>query len=396
MAQWCDTTEFLAEWAKNQAATGPLTYEHRLLLSGCGYNADLLGDASRSDLGRILLLEPVELLTAALPFSEYPQELVLRISVREKARTSGAQTVSYAPHREIVGGIVALLSIYLRRLVTHGGTNTVETSDWIPAHPILKRLPIPIVSSSKQATFWSKLPLNSLTSVDGTTLHNPNPEAVGVSPEKLRLFLLQIGKHPQAKKIIDAARSYHRGLELLFDHPDISYLCFIFAADALAHAAFPSVERSEQERLDLRISQNLQAAASKLGLPADQIKALCLTATDSIRHKQRGELFALFLRQYGVGHTSAPWIFNFENSAQIFKVADEDAAIKLAYATRSGHVHTATPIRDSALLGTSSRMSVFASMELFVNEDRAPPIVWLERILAQSFLTFVNTSKPTA
>lgn len=100
MPRWCDTTEYLQAQAKANPPTGGSLSEHRLLLSGCAYNGDLLGDPGRSDGGRILQQDPFELLTAALPFSEYPQELVLRIKLHDKSRSSEKHTVSYSPHRE--------------------------------------------------------------------------------------------------------------------------------------------------------------------------------------------------------------------------------------------------------------------------------------------------------
>lgn len=83
-------------------------------------------------------------------------------------------------------------------------------------------------------------------------------------------------------------------------------------------------------------------------------------------------------------------IFNTGDYLRLFKVDDETTAINSAYKARSGYVHTANPLRDSALVGTSTRMPVFASMELFIDDERAPPIIWLEHIVAESFLNYVN------
>jgi hypothetical protein len=51
--------------------------EYRLVCSGTLFPDNFMGDWSRSDVARILLCHPVELLVASRPYDNYPQELVV-------------------------------------------------------------------------------------------------------------------------------------------------------------------------------------------------------------------------------------------------------------------------------------------------------------------------------
>jgi len=96
------------------------------------------------------------------------------------------------------------------------------------------------------------------------------------------------------------------------------------------------------------------------------------------------------MEQYGPGHQDQSMIFNTGPYLDLFKVEDDSAGFERAYKARSGYVHTATKLRDSVLVGTESTMSIFAGFDLFIDEERAPPVMWLERVVATSFRHFVE------
>ena len=92
--------------------------EYRLICSGMFYPKDFLSDWSHSDVARILLSLPVELLVASHPYDSYPQELVLRFVVPLVKETDGKVSSLYHPDQEIASDFAALLTLLCRRLVT--------------------------------------------------------------------------------------------------------------------------------------------------------------------------------------------------------------------------------------------------------------------------------------
>ena len=77
-----------------------------------------MSDWSHSDVARILLSLPVELLVASHPYDSYPQELVLRFVVPLVKETDGKVSSLYHPDQEIASDFAALLTLLCRRLVT--------------------------------------------------------------------------------------------------------------------------------------------------------------------------------------------------------------------------------------------------------------------------------------
>jgi hypothetical protein len=350
-----------------------------------------MGDPFKSDGGRIVLEQPFELLSAGRPGETYPQELALRIRVALVDRSDDQGSgISYLPNDEIVDGVTGLLAVYLRRAISVCGPIGTREPEGIPTPPILKEIPLPIVGRSRKAPVWPRLPLTTITGPQGVTYKDPNPEELAVSPNKLQSFFQKAGRHPQTQKLVDAARHYRRALELLFTQPDLAYVLFVFAADSLAQVAYPSEERSEAARLASGTSKAVETVAQKFGLTPEQVRELCLASTDLSKHKSRGELFRKFMEQYGPGHQDQSMIFNTGPYLDLFKVEDDSAGFERAYKARSGYVHTATKLRDSVLVGTESTMSIFAGFDLFIDEERAPPVMWLERVVATSFRHFVE------
>jgi hypothetical protein len=120
--------------------------EYRLLCSGMLYPAHFVGDWSHSDVARILLRLPVDLLVASQPYEAYPQELALRFFVRDVTETVGRVHRTSLPDGEIASDLAALLTVLCRRLITvsaklrqrhhaSAGTKTLE------------EYPIPVVTT---------------------------------------------------------------------------------------------------------------------------------------------------------------------------------------------------------------------------------------------------------
>lgn len=373
--------------------TGGDIYEYRLLLSGCAFNADLEGDYTKSSLGGLLLEEPFPLWKVGPSFDEYPQELATWIKVAPVTYENEHMSATGSPHEVVADDLAALLTLFFRRLVVVIGPASVTLPAPYDRPPIRTPLPQPLALAAKEAYAWPRLPLSVIYGPGEPSFRNPNPPEVGVSPFALRAFLVMLAKHPHGEKIIAAARLYQRALESLFKHTDVSYLLLICAAEAVATAEMRY--RTPAEVADLQTAKKVKTCAESLHLPPEAVAALVAAAVDNpmAQEKSKREIFTDFLLTHGTDHAKQPPLFN-PTVLEIFKVPDEKAALREAYQARSGFVHAANPFKDSALVGTTSGISVSAMLQVMVGEPRksAPPILWLERLVACALLQFITAS----
>ena len=256
--------------------------------------------------------------------------------------------------------------------------------------------PHPIVLNARGAYSWPRLPLNVISGFDGIKYEDPNLRDVPVSPDGLRRFFQNLAEHPNGTRIVDAARLYHRAMECLFMRTDVSYLLLVCAAETVATA--DKQIRSGQEQLELREAKEVKQRAIDLGLSGQAAEKLALDSVVTFQRaeKSKGQMFREFLLKFGGGHKQAALLFD-TKILELFKVDDERSAIDQAYSARSGFVHAAKPFKDAALSGTSSSVSMAAAFEVIIDQSDekerrvAPPIIWLERLVAHSIRTCIET-----
>ncbi|HWA26866.1 MAG TPA: hypothetical protein VG734_14500 [Lacunisphaera sp.] len=386
--------DFLQDRLKNPGPqSGGDIYEYRFLLSGCAFNGDLNGDYSKSTLGGLLLEEPFPLWKVGQSFEDYPQELAAWIKVAPVTYKSGIMTTVGSPHEAVADDLAALLTLFFRRLVTVIGPTSVTLPHPYNRPPVQSPLPQPLALAARETYAWPRLPLTVIYGAEAPHFRNPNPKEIDVSPIALRAFFVMLAKHRYGGQIIAGARLYHRALESLFKHTDVSYLLLVCAAEAVATAEMRY--RTPAEIADLVTTKSVRTCAESLHLPADAVAALVAAATDNpmTKEKSKREMFTDFLLTRGADHAKQAPLFN-PDILDIFKVQDEKAALREAYQARSGFVHAARPFRDSALVGTTGGISVFAMLEVMVGEPRksAPSILWLERVVSTALLNFIAES----
>lgn len=397
MADTSPVYTFIQDRLKNPGPqTGGDVYEYRFLLSGCAFNADLEGDYTKSALGGLLLEEPFPLWKVGQSYDDYPQELAAWIKVAPITRKSANMTTTETPHEVIADDLAALLTLFFRRLVVVIGPASVTLPHPYDRPPVRSPLPQPLALAAKEANAWPRLPLTVIYGGGAPTFRNSNPQEVGVSPFALRAFFMMLAKHQYGGQIISAARLYHRALESLFKHTDLSYLLLVCAAEAVATVEMRY--RTPAEVAELATARNVKKCAESLNLSPDAVAALVGAAVDNpmAKEKSKREMFTDFLQTQGADHTKQTALFN-PDILDIFKVPDEKAALLEAYQARSGFVHAARPFKDSALIGTTSGISISAMLEVMVGEPRrsAPSILWLERLVASALLRFIaQAAKP--
>jgi hypothetical protein len=369
-------------------------YEYRFVVSGCAYNADLKGNPFKSSLGGLLLDGPFPLWKLGHSYDDYPQEFAAWLQIEAVTLQGKDITATATPHESAADELAAVLTLYLRQLVTAAGYVSVTLPEHHVEPPLRSPMSQPILQKAHEARFWPRLPLTVIYGAEKPTFHNPNPEPVGVSPTALRDFLVCLAKHPQGERIVNAAHLYHRAMECLFSRPDVSYLLFVCAADAVASAE--RQERSEAQLLQLTAAKNVEIVARNLGLNDQATKALALAAVSDAftRQKSKGQMFREFLAAYGGDHLTSPALFN-PAMLEVFKVEDEKEAIDMAWKARSGYVHSARAFKDASLVGAEAGIPFAAFLDVMIGNKAAPSILWLERIIACSLVAYTESSKVT-
>ena len=254
----------------------------------------------------------------------------------------------------------------------------------------------PIVSNARGAYSWPRLPLNVIYGFDGIKYEDPNLRNVpGVSGQTTAI-LPKSGRAPKWHK--DRRRCSplppRNGVSLHANR--VSYLLLVCAAETVATADKQIC--SEQEQLELREAKEVKQRAIDLGLSGQAAEKLALDSVVTFQRaeKSKGQMFREFLLKFGGGHNEAALLFD-TKILELFKVDNERSAIDQAYSARSGFVHAAKPFKDAALSGTSSSVSMAAAFEVIIDQldekERkvAPPIIWLERLVAHSIRTCIET-----
>lgn len=377
-------SDLFIDWLNRGADQDEELFEYRFLVSGLAYNGSLQGDVFRSSQGGVLLERPFSCVTLDLFEEHYPSEIAVCFRAGlVQGHESGGIRFRRVPHADIANDIACVLTLYFRRLVVCVGLASETIPERYRASTGGERLFHSIAGKARVAYYWPEIPA---TRVLDEVWINASP-MVSVRPGDLADFFMRFGMHSHGEEIMDAVRMYHRAMECLFRQPDISYLLFVCAAEVVASKFTEKL--SDEERLQRHGALAVQLVASKLGLDGSAIRELMLAASPG-REKSKQTAFCEFLTENGKGHCDEPPLL-FPDFLKRVPIAEEEKALRNAYSARSGYVHASRKIKSESLVGLSSMVpsEVFSLFLPGADVNSAPPITWIERIIAVSLKTVI-------
>jgi hypothetical protein len=152
--------------------TNAAVTEYRLLCSGELYNGRIQAfDWRKSDVTRNLLSSPCLLRVVSRPFDDYPQELSLHVSAPESVTESkGNSVLMRRPDDDIAKDLAALLTLFLRRLITVFVKTRISRTSNLMLPPDMSSgrydWALPIANPEKRIA-WRKKPVSIGWSVGG-------------------------------------------------------------------------------------------------------------------------------------------------------------------------------------------------------------------------------------
>jgi hypothetical protein len=373
-----------------------INVEYRLACSGEFYNRKAVThDWRKSDVSRVLLERPFPIFVASQPFDSYPQELCVRTTLNFVTETGGSPamrgSLTFLPDSDVIDDLCAVLTLLSRRLVSVV-TKTREKydDDAHAARWYQSEVPTPIIYGSKIVA-WRRRPATVITSATGQTVESNDPPPVGVDPEALAKFLIELSDIANAQEIIHAARLYKSALELIEDRPDTAYLTLVSVVESLASIAFSNFEPDEAEKL--KSKAHVLKCARDFGLDDARAKSLVLEACKGERWLTRK--FIKFCVEY------CP-VTELKKPDDVFLVldnwnppeADFENALNRIYRARSKNLHAASPFPPGVGIGMSPQVSV-REMPLDLTErPEIPPVAWFERIVSIAARRFLIPKGP--
>src|SRR5260370_5486493 len=214
-----------------QPRSAGVNVEYRLACSGEFYNRKVLTyDWRKSDVTRILLERPFPIFVASRPFDSYPQEMCVQVALNTVTEEGGSPSMrssrTFLPDTDVIEDLCALLTLLSRRLVSPV-TKTREKHEGADAACWYQsEIPMPILHGPKFVA-WPRRPATVITSATGQAFKSNDPPPVGVDPDALAKFLLDLPSTPNAEDIVHAARLYQSALELIEELPDTAYLTLV-------------------------------------------------------------------------------------------------------------------------------------------------------------------------
>jgi hypothetical protein len=372
-----------------------INVEYRLACSGEFYNRNVVTyDWRKSDASRILLKQPFPISVASRPFDSYPQELCARVTLNFVTETAGSPAIrgtkTFLPDSDVIEDLCAVLTLLSRRLVSVVAKTREKHDDSYAARGYHSDIPMPIIYGSKIVA-WARRPATVVTSAVGQTIKSNDPPAVGVDPDALAKFLIELPEITNAQDIVHAARLYKSALELIEDRPDTAYLRLVSVIESLASIAFGDFEPDEAEKL--RNKANVLKRGREFGLDEAHAKALALEACKGERWLTKK--FIKFCTEY------CP-VAELKKPDDVFPVldhlnppeADVENALSRIYRARSKNLHAASPFPLGIGIGTSPQIKVRDMSPDPTERPEIPPVPWFERIVSISARRFLIPTGP--
>jgi hypothetical protein len=376
--------KFLEE-ARSRSAG--VNVEYRLACSGEFYNRKVLThDWRKSDVTRILLEQPFPIFVASQPFDSYPQELCVRLTLNTVTEEGGSPEMrgsrTFLPDTNVIEDLCSVLTLLSRRLVSPV-TKTREKYNQ-------SDIPMPILHGSK-VVVWPRRAATIITSVTGQAFKSNDPPPVGVDPDALTKFLIDLPGIPNAQEIVYAARLYRSALELIEDRPDTAYLTLVSVIESLASIALGDFEPDEAEKL--KNKAHVLKRARVFGLDEVQAKTLALEACKGDKWLTRK--FVKFCVDF------CP-VTELQKPDDLFMAlehfnppeSDFENALSRIYRARSKNLHVASPFPPGIGIGMSAQVKVRDMPLDPIGRPEVPPLPWFERVVSIAGRKFLISTGP--
>jgi hypothetical protein len=364
--------------------------EYRLACSGELYNRKVItADWRKSDVTRILLNDPFLIFVTSRPFDSYPQELSVRMTLNFVTEEGGAPNMRgsriFLPDEDVIEDLCAILSLLSRRLISAVTKTRQKLDDESTPRGLPSEVPMPILGHTK-VNAWRRRPVTIITGWTSQEFRSNDPPPVGVDPQALGKFLIELPGMRNAQDIVHAARQYKSALELIEERPDTAYLALVSVVESLASVALKEFEPDEAEKV--KFHAPVEKRAREFGLCEAQARALALEACKGQRWLKRK--FVKFCVDYcGAEQLKSPdrvfLVLEHLNPPE----AEFESAVGRIYDARSKNLHVGSPFPPGIGIGMSPSIKVRDLPIDPLGRPEIPPVPWFERIVstaAQKFL----------
>ena len=249
---------------------------------------------------------------------------------------------------------------------------------------------MPILGHTKIIA-WRRRPGTVVTGWTSQEFKSNDPPPVGIDPQALAKFLVELPNLPNAQDIVHAARLYKSALELIEDRPDVAYLALVSVVESLAGVALSGFEPDEAEKVTHQA--RVEKRAREFGLCEAQAKALALEACKT--EKWVGRKFVKFCVDYcGVEELKSP--------DRVFLVLehlnpqddDFENALRRIYRARSKNLHGGSPFPRGIGIGVSPSIKWRDLPVDPLGRPEIPPLPWFERIVSIAARKFLIPAGP--
>ena len=335
------------------------------------------------------MTQPFPLTVVSQPFDDYPQELLLRISVPDLVERSENFSLMFRPDDYIAQDLAALLTVFFRRLVTVCAKVRVTHPNRLPGQPPSPNdWPLPIANSLTRVA-WKRRAVSigyGARGIEAVIDYNPPP--LQIDPERLKSKLSTVARIPYGEAYVLAARLYAQAMQVIEESPDIAYQLFISGVETMANKVFSDYSPSRAEMVATK--DIVAQRAMDLGLAQENSEELAVLACNGMTWTSRK--FQIFLKDMTDETIWQPdGLFRipegFEPAAEDF-----DRVLKEIYRGRGAAVHGGQAYGPSVGVGSSPRVPVRAMQELFSGGPKVPPVGWFERVVNLALNRYLDTA----
>lgn len=371
--------DFLRTVFSNACTECPLV-DFRLACSGELYAGRVLtSDWRKSDVTRVLLRDPFELLVASMPFDAYPQELCLRMPALMAEEHEKNVHVTLQTDEFVCADLADLFTVVFRRLVRKAGKVGEEhRGDWARKFPSpMNKRPMPSFASKIVA--WRQRPATLLYGVDGIEAKTHEPPPVAVDEAALRAVLQGIAEAApplEAEAFLRAARLYGLALELIEERPALAYQLLVATVET---AAAVVLEDWQPDHESMRMSLGWVAKWAR-DHHLSETDASSLLEAASARERWVRRKFVRFLVDYAEHPFCEPDpVFPFLPESLIPTAgSDFEQTMRTVYDARSKATHSGEVFSGYACAGATYRLPHDA---FGFDPGPVPPVVWFERVV---------------
>jgi hypothetical protein len=359
-----------------------ITTEYRLLCSGELFNKSVITfDYHKSEPTRWLLAKPFNLRIVSQPFNAHPQELRLVFSCSAYV-TEGTEecSIMFPPDDDIAKDLAALLTVFLRRLVTVYTKVSVTYKDMPPSMQsgdFAGPYPLPIFGDSTAAS-WKRMPISVLTSMRGQQIIDHNPKPVPVDGNILGHKLSAVPKLTHPESYMRAVRLYTEAMRIIQEWPEMSYQLLVYSVEAIANAVYKDYMPPRADRVNTK--SRVAEFAKQLNVSENDAEDLAVLACEGMSWSRRK--FKMFLTEMIDGDLETPDDLFVDLKDFAPKMADVTSYLNAIYEARSAVAHSGNAFGDAIRLGLGPTVPIRVTHEMVSgNEFKIPPVCWFERLV---------------